>query len=405
MTHSRRKQSPREAAMHVARQLLDSGHETYFAGGCVRDRLLGFEPTDYDIATSARPETVESLFPHAKGVGAHFGVMLVPSGGRVIEVATFRSDGAYEDGRRPTEVSFGSAQADALRRDFTINGLFEHPETDVVIDFVGGRDDLEAGRLRAIGVAAERIEEDRLRMLRAVRFAARFGLRIDPDTREAIAARAARFEGVSRERVGHELRRMLGHSSRALAGALAESLGLDVSMLGIVRSNEGLKRLGALGEQAGWVDGLAAWELDRGTALDPGAIPRLVDALILSNQEADDLMALLEIRASILADWSGMALAARKRLAGREVFERALNIAAVDDPDLAANVEREVVIYRREGLHPEPLIGGHDLIEAGLQAGPRFKAILDATYDAQLEGRVQDRDAALAYALGLDRPS
>ena len=405
MTDSRRMQSPRDAAMHVAKGLLDSGHETYFAGGCVRDRLLGLEPTDYDIATSARPKTVASLFPHAKGVGAHFGVMLVPSGGRVIEVATFRSDGTYEDGRRPSEVSFGTAQADALRRDFTINGLFEHPETNVVIDFVGGRDDLEARVLRAIGVAEERIEEDRLRMLRAVRFTARFSLEIDPSTSEAIAARADRLGGVSRERVGHELRRMLGHPTRAMAGSLAESLRLDTSILGTGRSSEGLKRLNFLDDEADWVDGLAAWELDRGTASDPGSIERLVEALILSNREAEDLHGLLSTRKSILDQWPEMTLAARKRLAGRAQFQRALSIAAADQPDLAVRVGGEFEDFRREGLLPEAFIGGDDLLEAGLQAGPRFKIILEATYDAQLEGRVQDRDSALQYALSLGRES
>ena len=392
---------PGDAAMHVAKVLLESGHETYFAGGCVRDRLLGLEPTDHDIATSARPETVASLFPHARGVGAHFGVMLVPSGGHMIEVATFRSDGAYEDGRRPSEVSFGSAEADALRRDFTINGLFEHPGTGEVIDFVGGRDDLDAGVLRAIGVPEDRIEEDRLRMLRAVRFSARFSLEIDPSTREAIIARSDRLGGVSRERVGHELRRMLGHPTRAIAAAMAESLRLDVSILGTGRVEGGLKRLELLDDQADWIDALTAWELDRGTAEAAGSPARLTEALILSNRELVDLEALLGIRQAILGRWTESSLAHRKRLAGRPQFARSLAIATVDESELCERVEAEFHGFRAEGLSPQPLIGGDDLLDAGLQAGPRFKAILDATYDAQLEGRVQDRASALEHALGL----
>lgn len=401
MKPSRRTLSLREAATEVAGQLVDAGHETYFAGGCVRDRLLGLEPTDYDIATDARPEVVADIFPHARGVGAHFGVMLVPAGGHSVEVATFRSDGAYEDGRRPSEVIFGSAEADANRRDFTINGLFEHPRTREVIDFVGGRSDLEARILRAIGAAEERIDEDRLRMLRAVRFAARFSLEVDPATGAAIAARADQLGGVSRERVGHELRRMLGDDSRAVAGALSESLGLDRSILGASRIQDGRPRLEALPSGSDWIDGLAAWELDRGTA-DPGASGhRLEKALILSNREKDDFVAILEIRTGILHQWAEWPLAARKRLAGRPEFHRALVLAAIDAPRVAARVTAEFDRFTHEGLSPDPLIGGHDLLEAGLKAGPRFKTILDATYDAQLEGRVQDRDSALDYALRL----
>ena len=403
MRHSGRMKSPRDAAMHVARGLLDAGHETYFAGGCVRDRLLGLEPADYDIATSAHPETVAALFPHAKGVGAHFGVMLVPAGGRMIEVATFRSDGTYEDGRRPREVSFGSARADALRRDFTINGLFEHPDSGLVIDFVGGREDLDAGVLRAIGVAEERIEEDRLRMLRAVRFSARFSLEIAPSTGEAITVRADRLDGVSRERVGHELRRMLAHSTRAVAAELAEKLRLDHSMLGSSRSGRGLRRLSGLGDEVDWIDGLAAWEIDRGTAGDQGSIRRLGEGLILSNREVEDLEALLELRRTLLDQWSHLPLAARKRLAGRKQFERALLIAELDQPDRVEGIRLEFQGFRREGLLPDAFIGGDDLIEAGLVAGPEFKAILEATYDAQLEGRVHDRGSALAFALRWER--
>ena len=317
MKPPRRTLSPREAATQVARQLMDAGHETYFAGGCVRDRLLGLEPTDYDIATNARPETIAAIFPHARGVGAHFGVMLVPSGGQSIEVATFRSDGAYEDGRRPSEVTFGSAEADACRRDFTINGLFEHPGTGQVIDFVGGRSDLDARVLRAIGVAKDRIGEDRLRMLRAVRFAARFSLEIDSSTGSAIEACADRIGGVSRERVGHELRRMLGDDARGIAAALAESLRLDHSILGASRLEEGRSRLEALPDGSDWIDGLVAWELDRGTADPIPASRRLEEMLVLSNREMDEFIAVLELRTAILDRWDGLGLAARKRLAGR----------------------------------------------------------------------------------------
>ncbi|MCP4797338.1 MAG: CCA tRNA nucleotidyltransferase, partial [Phycisphaeraceae bacterium] len=177
----------------MARCLIDAGHETYFAGGCVRDRLFGFTPTDIDIATAATPDAVRAIFPRARGVGASFGVMLVPNDGCSIEVATFRSDFAYEDGRRPGRVRYGTAEEDAQRRDFTINGLFEVPSDGRIVDLVGGRADIEARILRAIGDPEDRFEEDRLRMLRGVRFAARFDLAMEPATEAAISARADRL--------------------------------------------------------------------------------------------------------------------------------------------------------------------------------------------------------------------
>ena len=172
----------REKAARVVRRLREEGFEAYFAGGCVRDRLLGREPEDYDIATSAPPATVQKLFSHTVPIGIQFGVVLVLDDGAPFEVATFRSDGAYIDGRHPTEVHFGTAEADARRRDFTINGLFLDPLGDRVIDYVGGQEDLRAGIVRAIGDPAARFREDRLRTIRAVRFAARFGFEIEART-------------------------------------------------------------------------------------------------------------------------------------------------------------------------------------------------------------------------------
>ncbi len=403
-----RRLEPREAAGRVAAALREAGHETYFAGGCVRDHLLGLAPSDVDVATSAVPEEVARLFPKARGVGVHFGVMLVPSGGRMIEVATFRSDGAYHDGRRPVEVSFGSAEADARRRDFTINGLFEDPASGRIIDFVGGRDDLEAGVLRAIGDPEARFEEDRLRMLRAVRFAARFELAIDPATATAIAARAERLGAVSRERVGHELRRMLDHPSRSNAAGHLESLGLDVSVLGRARISEigDLRRVQALRSTAGWEDALAAWELDRATIGDhrdsvENGVDRLVDALVLSNQERDDLQGVLRDRIEIRDVWATAPVARRKRLASRPTFDRALGLVEAEAPEVAAAIRSEVAILAATGLAPRPILSGDDLLAAGLRPGPAFKVILDEVYDAQLEGRLGDRSEALELARSL----
>lgn len=403
-----RRLDPREAAARVAATLRDAGHETYFAGGCVRDHLLGLEPSDIDVATAAVPDEVATIFPKARGVGAHFGVMLVPSGGRMIEVATFRSDGAYHDGRRPVEVSFGSAEADARRRDFTINGLFEDPRSGRIIDFVGGRDDLQARILRAIGDPEARFEEDRLRMLRAVRFAARFELAIDPGTAAAIASRADRLGAVSRERVGHELRRMLDHPGRATATAHLESLGLDVAVLGAARGSTtgDHRRMRGLEPTAGWEQALAAWELDRGTigageASDRASIDRLVDSLVLSNHERDDLVSMLQVRRALLDDWDGAGVAARKRLAARAAFERGLGLVALEAPKVAAAVRAEVAVLAETGIAPTPILTGDDLVAIGLRPGPAFRSILDAIYDAQLEGRLTDRESALQAAMAI----
>src|SRR5438094_438183 len=200
----------REAvATELVRRLRAAGHEAYLAGGCVRDRLLGREPLDYDIATSAPPETVQALFPRTVPVGAQFGVVLVVADGMPVEVATFRSDAAYVDGRRPSAVHFGSAREDALRRDFTVNALFLDPLTGEVVDFVAGQADLRAGIIRAIGDAGARIAEDRLRMLRAVRLAARLGFTIEAATLDAIRAAASTVTDMAAERIGDEVGKIL----------------------------------------------------------------------------------------------------------------------------------------------------------------------------------------------------
>src|SRR5437016_3049935 len=200
----------REAvATELVRRLRAAGHEAYLAGGCVRDRLLGREPLDYDIATSAPPETVQALFPRTVPVGAQFGVVLVVADGMPVEVATFRSDAAYVDGRRPSAVHFGSAREDALRRDFTVNALFLDPLTGEVVDFVAGQTDLRAGIIRAIGDAGARIAEDRLRMLRAVRLAARLSFTIEVATLDAIRAAASTVTDMAAERIGDEVVKIL----------------------------------------------------------------------------------------------------------------------------------------------------------------------------------------------------
>lgn len=390
-------EASKAAAREVAVVLLEHGHETYFAGGCVRDLLLGLEPTDIDVATEATPDRVLKLFPGARGVGASFGVMLVSRLGRMIEVATFRSDFAYEDGRRPGRVSFGSSKDDALRRDFTINGIFEHPITGEIVDHVGGREDLDRKVLRAIGEPEDRFEEDRLRMLRGIRFAARFHLTLEPATEAAITARADRLAGVSRERVGHELRRMLADPSRAIAAQLAEATGLDRTILGSSRSGPTtFNRLSALPPQVPWVDALLAWELDRSSTAEMA--DRLNTHLVLSNEERLEVAEMFETRRRFLKEWEGLGIAGRKRLASTKMFDRTLQLVRIEQPELAAMIADSVAELRKTGLDPRPLLSGDDLIEAGISPGPAFGRVLFSVYDAQLEGRIHTKVDALDFA-------
>ena len=389
----------REAATWVAQCLRDHGHVAYLAGGCVRDRLLGIEPTDFDVATDARPDRVREIFPNAVGVGESFGVMLVRRGGQTIEVATFRSDGTYIDGRHPDHVTFSDERSDAARRDFTINAIFENPETNELVDYFDGAKDLEQRILRAVGDPAERMREDHLRALRAVRFAARFALAIEPSTRQAIEDSCSSLEGVSRERIGGELRRMLAEGSRLEAVTLLETLKLDAPVLrGEAISCSRHAAVEVLGRDVRPpMDGLAAWMLDRDAGANFDDAGHVRDVLLLSNQEYRDLGGILTSFHDI-AGWESLGVAGKKRLAARAPFKVALELLAASEHDRAQGIRAEVEVLSANGLAPDPLVDGNDLIAAGLQPGPRFKEILDAVYDALLEGRVLDRDGALQMA-------
>lgn len=406
---------PRDAAREVARRLVEAGHRALFAGGCVRDRLLGGSPQDFDIATSATPEQIQLLFPKARGVGEAFGVMLVRSRGHTFEVATFRKDGPYKDGRRPTEVTFSDEVEDAKRRDFTVNGIFEEPETGVRVDYVEGEIDIEARRIRAIGDPHARISEDRLRMLRAVRFAARLGFDIDPATADAIRTHAGELKSVSPERVGEEVRKMLAHPERARAARLTEEHLLDRAVFGVHEQPGELPRLTALPADAAWTTALAAWFLDRqgrsgftGLPRVPKSaadmfVPALRASMVMSNHETAALEAVFEAHHQLLIGLGTRPLAARKRLIAAPGFDAALSIAVGESPDRAradrAIADRELPERRL----PTPLLDGNALIAAGLKAGPQFKSLLDRVMDAQLVGQISTPAEALALALSLAR--
>jgi poly(A) polymerase len=407
----------RDAATHIVRALAAHGHIAYFAGGCVRDELLGLVPTDYDVATDAIPTRIAELFPKTAHVGASFGVMLVKIGRVVVEVATFRADGNYSDNRRPDSVRFSTPEEDAQRRDFTVNALFLDPlapsPTPTIIDHVSGLPDLAARVLRAVGNPDARLNEDHLRALRAARLAAKLGLTIDPATARAIRNHAAHLSGVSRERIGEEVRRMLGHPSRATAAALLRDLALEGPVLTTspARPHDAtpsptptttFPRLSAIAptdSMAIFPMALAAWALD--LALPGDAAAQLRSALCLSNDDLTWLRAILSHHHALISAWPTATIAQQKRLAASKGFAEALEILRATDPAAAATIATHVshLSQTHGGLAPLPLIDGDHLLRLNLPPGPAFKRILDHVYDAQLEGHVRDLAGATALAL------
>ncbi len=424
----------REAATGIVRTLREHGHEAYFAGGCVRDELLGIAPTDYDVATDATPARVAELFPATHQVGAAFGVVLVRTAKVVNEVATFRTDGVYTDKRRPDRVTFGTAVDDARRRDFTVNALFLDPLDPApmprvapphhgpspsravgpastalprgrVIDLVAGMDDLKEGVLRAVGDPDQRLAEDHLRALRAVRLAARLGFVIDPATASAIRAHARALSGVSRERIGDEVRRMLAHPARAHAVELLTRLELDGPTLSERHAEPGPARcLGALARDAETPVALAAWAIDRAGGKIPKDPQRVCasyrTALCLSNHEHADLKDVLATLDALERTWVGLGVAGRRRLAAGPLFRSAMPLLKTLDPSLGGAVEREVaqLAATPPGLAPTALVDGDDLVRLGLRPGPKFKGLLDRLYDAQLEGAIRTKAEGLELA-------
>lgn len=391
-----------QAACHIVRVLKAAGHEAVLAGGCVRDRLLGIVPKDYDVATSALPAEVKAVFPGSKGVGEAFAVVLVRHEEVTTEVATFRKDGPYADGRRPDYVELDGAtmEEDAARRDFTINGLFEDPdggEGCKIIDFHDGVADLiERQCVRAIGDPAARIAEDRLRMLRAVRFAARFGFEIAADTHQAIVKHAPELGAVSRERVGGEVVMMLGHHTRAQAAGMLQELGLDVAILGSA-ANTDFPRLASLSSEASDAAALAAWALDHGMSGDVAGLLR--EALRLSNSMEEAISDAINLLPRLLNEWSAVGVAAKKRMASHRGYQAAWRLLQATSPQSAQAIAAEVDdLSQGIGLAPEPLLSGDDLVSAGHHPGPHFAVALDAAYDAQLAGHISSLEEAMAIA-------
>ena len=425
----------REAAVELARRLAAAGHEALLAGGCVRDRLLELEPKDFDIATSARPEEVLKLFPGANEVGAHFGVVIAKFRGQHVEIATFRTDGCYKDGRRPETVTFSTPEMDAQRRDFTVNGLFERPDSGEVIDYVGGVADLRAGALRAIGDPLARFREDGLRLLRAVRFSTVLGFEIEPLTLGAIRQCAGLLEKISPERVRDEFSKILTAPRRRDGVELLVDTGLMAHIV-----PEFLKTIGCeqppewhpegdvythTGIMLEMLGADAPLELCLAVLLHDIGKPscQTFDDRIRFNghdavgaEMADTILRRLRFPNDVIAavvpmvarhmqfmNVQQMRTAKLKRFMAEPWFPEEMELHRVDcgsSNGFTDNYEfllAKAAEFAAEPLIPPPLVTGRDLIKLGLSPGPHFKEILEAIQTEQLEGRILDREAALIY--------
>lgn len=432
------KDTPMEStARDLARRLREQGHKAYFAGGCVRDLLRGQTPKDIDIATDARPEAVQKIFSRTYAVGAHFGVIVVLENGLQFEVATFRSDGAYLDGRRPVEVHFATAEEDAARRDFTINGMFFDPEKEEVIDFVGGREDLEARLIRAIRDPAQRFAEDRLRMLRAVRFATVLEFEIEPATWDAVVAQAASINEISAERIREELVKIFLSPHRARGWDLLDASGLMGNVLPELAAMKGCEQppqfhpegdvfkhtrimvellpaeaslplvFSVLFHDIGkpptsLVDEEGRIRFNGHDRIGAEMTEAIMERLRFSRAEIDATVEAVR-QHMVFKDVPNMRVAKLKRFMARPTFEDELELHRVDCASSHAMMENYEFLQQKkeefanEPIIPPPLVRGEDLIALGLKPGPRFGEILEAVETRQLEGALKDREEAIEW--------
>jgi poly(A) polymerase len=440
-------------AISIIKTLRQRGFQAYLAGGCVRDLLLGREPADFDVATSATPAQVMEIFPDTYAVGAQFGVVLVPlpdagrenpeetamPNVRPVEVATFRSDLGYSDGRHPDEVRFSQdPREDVARRDFTINGMMLDPVAGEVLDFVGGRNDLDAKRIRAIGDPVRRFGEDKLRMLRAVRFAARFDYAIETETLAAIQALAHEINMVSRERVRDELTKMLVEGRARRAFVLLDQTGLLKEVLPEISAMKGVEQppefhpegdvfihtllllenlpqpcpatlaWGALlhdvGKPATFRVAPDRIRFDNHVDVGVKIAAEICERLRFSNHDAAQVLALVEnhMRFGHVSRMKESTLKRFLRLPGFEehlALHRADSLASHRNLSTYEFIQTKLAEIPQEKIRPAPLITGDDLIAAGYGPGPLFREILEAVEDAQLEGRLLSREAALEFVV------
>jgi len=427
--------SAKEIALSIVRRLRAAGYESYLAGGCVRDMLLNREPQDYDITTGAKPGEIAKIFPDTIPVGAQFGVILVVVDGTPFEVASFRHDGPYLDGRHPSHVRYGSLREDVLRRDFTINGMVYDPVDDSVIDLVNGRQDLEAGIIRAIGEPRARFEEDRLRMIRAVRFTASLDFNVEGKTLAAIGDLAATVTLVSWERIGDEITRILTEGGARRGFELLDETGLLEAALPEIAAMKGVEQspdyhpegdafahtLLLLGQLKAPTETLAYGcllhdvakpvcmrregeritfygHMERGAEMTEAILQRLK-----RSRETWERVSYL-VRSHLRHTQApNMRLSTLKRFLGEDAIDELLELTRIDA--LAANgdlthynfCKAKLAELKEEDIHPEPLVRGRDLIALGLTPGPVFGQILAQVEEAQLGGELRGRQEAIEW--------
>ena len=440
MTEITDKNLLKETAIGIVKRLREKNFSALFAGGCVRDMLMGSVPEDYDIATDARPDDIINIFERTVPVGIHYGVVLVIENGFEFEVATFRSDGTYTDGRHPDTVTFCDARGDALRRDFTINGMFYDPINDEHFDYVGGREDMQARLIRAIGNPSERFNEDRLRMIRAVRFACRFDYKIEDQTAEAIKKLYDKILTVSMERTRDELRKILTGPNPHTGIKMLDDLNLLNEILPEVTAMKGVRQpenyhpegdvfthtLLTLSELAASQTSVDSWELAMAVLLHDIGKPvtfeiadrirfnnhdnigadmseRICERLKMSNAEKERITWLVKMHL-YLRHAQQMRISKLKRLFAHEGYPELAELYRVDslastgdleDYNFCQNMLEEL---QEEEIKPEPLITGNDLIAMGLKPGPIFSKVLDAIKDDQLEQKITTKEEALERA-------
>ena len=427
--------SQKDKAIGIVKRLRGEGYESYLAGGCVRDMLLGKTPQDYDISTNAKPDEIAKIFPKTIPVGAQFGVLLVMIESEAFEVASFRHDGPYLDGRRPTHVRYGSLQEDILRRDFTINGMVYDPITGQIIDLVGGREDLERKLVRAIGNPRSRFEEDRLRMVRAVRFAASLDFTIESETFDAIRELASTVKQISWERIGEEITRILTEGGAKRGFELLDRTGLLKILLPEIEAMKGVEQspdyhpegdvfthtMLTLSHLDSPTETLAYGCLLHDVA-KPVCIRRDEHRLTFyghTEKGAEMAEELLKRLKRSRATWERVAYLVRnhlrhvqapqmrlstlKRFLGEDGIDELLELTRIDA--LSANgdlqhyrfCKQKLTELEEEEIHPEPLLRGRDLIAMGFSPGPTFHIILKQVEEAQLGGELSSREEAMEW--------
>ncbi len=398
---------PREFAVQVSQQLQDAGYQALWAGGCVRDELVGRHPKDYDVATDATPQAVREVFGNKRtiAIGAAFGIIPVigPKSAGNIEVATFRRDADYSDGRRPDSVEFTDAREDAFRRDFTINGMFFDPVRNEVIDFVGGREDLELRVIRAIGDPHERIAEDKLRMLRGVRFATTFDFELEPETFAAIKKHAAEINVVSPERIGAEMRRILAHPHRHVGADLLRLTGLWPQILPDAAELFADEHVWNMTLESLQTLGIADFETGCAVCLDQIVRNRggqsVFQAWKLSNAERKAIEWIVASQ-HVLRHADELAWSTVQPLLVQPHARQAIDAieARQGGPSDATEFCRARLTWSPDRLDPKPLLTGDDLIQAGFPPNKRFATVLSQIRAAQLDGEISTGEQALKLA-------